>query len=175
MKQDGEISEFDGVDLLIFPLKKDELKLLLDDSDAFSKYINLCYDGEDVKSDIMQFVLKYKYNELCKDETNLAFNSMWTICSLSKRAIVGLIDFKAMTNENGEVEIGYGIGEKHRNEGYATLAVELLCNYAKEHNIKTILADTEKTNIASQKVLEKNFFDKTGEDENLCYYKKELK
>ena len=44
MKQEGEISEFDGVDLLIFPLKKEELDLLNKDSKEFSDYINLEYD-----------------------------------------------------------------------------------------------------------------------------------
>ena len=100
---------------------------------------------------------------------------MWMICSLSQRKIVGSIDFKDVPNLEKEVEIGYGINKKYWNQGYATLAVELICKFAKSEGIKKILATTTKDNIASQKVLDKNFFDKTKEDDLLFYFEKDLR
>lgn len=158
VKADDEISEFDGVDILIFPLQKEEIEMLNKDQQEFAKYINLSYEGVDFSEPNMQSVYQNQYKLLCKHPENWVFYTFWTIVSLSQRKIVGCVNFKDVPNNDGEAEIGFYVNQKHQNQGYATLAVELLCNYAKNNNIKKIIANIEKTNIQALKVLEKNNF-----------------
>ena len=58
-------------------------------------------------------------------------------------------------------ELGYLVDENQWNKGIATKTVKLLEAYAKkEFKIKKLIAITHPKNIASQKVLKKNGFEK---------------
>ncbi len=49
IKEDGAVCLEDGENVIIFPLKKEELDLLLELGDkSFSNYIGVAYDGQDV-------------------------------------------------------------------------------------------------------------------------------
>ncbi|HYH13795.1 MAG TPA: GNAT family N-acetyltransferase, partial [Flavisolibacter sp.] len=62
-------------------------------------------------------------------------------------------------NTDGEVEIGYGIYPQFQKKGYMTEAVGVICQWAFEQNrVASVLAETNNTNTASQKVLMKNGF-----------------
>ena len=172
MKNDGEISEFDGSEVLIFPLTTEELKFFKEDISGFEKYINLEYDGEDIKE--IECVLDYKLKMQEKDPQNWVYNTSWLIVSLLNKNIIGTIDFKGCPNENGEVEIGYGIGKRYQNRGYATSAVELMCKYAKDNGIKCVKANCYRSNIASRRVLEKNNFKKIKEDDKIFYFERKF-
>lgn len=174
MKSEGEISEFDGSEVLIFPLTLEELELLKQDKDGFEKYINLEYCAEDTNDPEIQNIIEIQLKMLKNDQKNWIFHTFWVIVSLLNRKIVGTIDFKNTPNKNGEVEIGYGIGTNFQNRGYATSAVELLTNFAKQNGIKKLFANTNKDNFASQKVLKKCLFTQINEDDNLIYFEKEL-
>ena len=60
-------------------------------------------------------------------------------------------------NQNGEVEIGYGIDPDYQNQGYMTEALRMMMKWAfGEKSCKSIVAlGVQKTNIPSQRVLEK--------------------
>jgi [ribosomal protein S5]-alanine N-acetyltransferase len=78
-------------------------------------------------------------------------------------------------NENGAIEIGYGTYEEFQNKGFMTEIVTAIIKWAKTQSIvRSIIASTNKTNIASFKVLEKNNFIKTGETETLFNWKLDL-
>lgn len=158
VKADDEISEFDGVDILIFPLQKEELEMLKKDQQEFAEYINLNYEGTDFSSQNIQAVYQNQHKLLCEHPENWVFYTFWTVVSLSQRTIVGCVNFKDVPNASGEVEIGFYTNKKHENQGYATLAVELLGNFARNNNIKKLIANIESTNIQALKVLEKNNF-----------------
>jgi [ribosomal protein S5]-alanine N-acetyltransferase len=77
---------------------------------------------------------------------------------------VGTIGFKNAPTEKKEVEIGYGINASHWGQGLASEAVGALVQWAFATNYATrVTAQTAVNNIASQRVLEKNGFFKTGE------------
>jgi ribosomal-protein-alanine N-acetyltransferase len=69
----------------------------------------------------------------------------------------GLIGFKGFPNENGEVEIGYGIDPEYQSRGYVTEAVKEMMKWAfREKACQSIVAlGVQKTNIPSRRVLEK--------------------
>ena len=75
---------------------------------------------------------------------------------------IGDLCFKGL-RENGIAEIGYGILEEHQGRGYATEAVQAACRWAFRHaEVKSLEAETETENAASQRVLEKCGFRPNG-------------
>ena len=80
-----------------------------------------------------------------------------------ERTVIGGIGFKGDPDEHGRVEIGYGFNSTHWSQGYATEALQALCEWTLETGYaRTIAAETLETNIASGRVLEKNGFARTG-------------
>ena len=111
-------------------------------------------------------VLKAAYTEMldgCLSHPDQReWYAMWMI-ELKDGTHVGELCFKGIT-ENGITEIGYGIAEDHRGCGYATEAVSALADWALEQTgVTCVMAETEESNIASQRVLRKAEFRPTGE------------
>ena len=52
---------------------------------------------------------------------------------------VGMIDFKNIPTINGEVEIGYGLGESYKHLGYMTETVHAFCAWGKSKTLYNIL------------------------------------
>ncbi len=77
--------------------------------------------------------------------------------------VVGGMGFKGGPNEQGEIEMGYGINPAWHNKGIATEMAAALVQWAFMRNdVTKILAETNVDNIASQRVLEKNNFVQVG-------------
>jgi ribosomal-protein-alanine N-acetyltransferase len=75
------------------------------------------------------------------------------------RRVVGMGGFKGLPTINGEVEIGYGVVASEQGRGFATEAVKLLLEEAfSTAEIQVVMAHTDPSNRASQRVLEKNGF-----------------
>lgn len=73
--------------------------------------------------------------------------------------VVGLCSYKTPPDRDGLVEIGYGIAPQRRRRGHATLAVgELILLSAKCAEIHCLTAETEVSNVVSQRVLARNDF-----------------
>ena len=80
---------------------------------------------------------------------------------------VGDLCFKGLP-PSGIVEIGYGILEAYRGQGYATEAVKAALDWAFEHpEVMAVEAETSAENVISKRVLAKCGFianGKTGEE-----------
>ena len=75
---------------------------------------------------------------------------------------IGELCFKGLS-EDGIAEIGYGIAEDYQGCGYATEAVSALADWAlTQPGVTCVTAETEESNIASKRVLEKSGFAPTG-------------
>ena len=75
---------------------------------------------------------------------------------------VGDLSFKGL-NADGSVEIGYGISEIYRGNGYAAEAVDAVVTWAlNQPGVCRVEAETEPDNKASQRVLEKCGFIPSG-------------
>lgn len=80
--------------------------------------------------------------------------------------IIGTAGFYGPPDSAGEVTIGYGMVEPGWGRGYGTRAVAALVEICREHGgITAINADTDLDNIGSQRVLEKNGFERVRSDE----------
>jgi RimJ/RimL family protein N-acetyltransferase len=86
--------------------------------------------------------------------------------------MIGTIMLKGYPNENGEVIIGYAINEEYRCNGYMTEALNSITKWILLNpDINSVIADTLKTNIPSQKVLKKVGFSFYREDDECFWWK----
>ena len=112
-------------------------------------------------------VLQKAYKEMlqgCLDHPEQwVWYAIWII-ECKDRSHVGDLSFKGF-NDDGSVEIGYGIDEAHQGQGYATEAVNAAVMWAlQQPGITRVEAETEPNNKASQRVLEKCGFVPLGID-----------
>ena len=103
---------------------------------------------------------------------NYLFSTLWTIILKEQNQMVGDLCFYGEPNQLGEIEIGYGTYDAFRGNGYMIEAVKGMITWAKNQpKVTSIVASTDKSNIASFSVLEKNSFIKTGETKTLFYWR----
>lgn len=77
---------------------------------------------------------------------------------------IGSAGFKGPPDEDGMVEIAYGIAPEHQSRGYATEAAEALTAFAlRAAGVKVVRAHTLPVKNASSRVLEKCGFRLVGE------------
>ena len=75
---------------------------------------------------------------------------------------IGDLCFKGL-NDDGSVEIGYGITEEYQGKGFATEAVDAVTTWAlNQSDVHRVEAETEQDNKKSQRVLEKCGFSPLG-------------
>jgi [ribosomal protein S5]-alanine N-acetyltransferase len=112
-------------------------------------------------------------------EGNVAFPTdgepwgLYVVVEKSSGVAIGGIGFKSSPNERGEVEIGYGICDSFQGRGVATEVVIAVCSFAQRF-ARVILAETERANVASQRVLEKAGFESNELNEDLIGWRKVL-
>ncbi|MFM6938801.1 MAG: GNAT family N-acetyltransferase [Aquirufa sp.] len=88
----------------------------------------------------------------------------WEIILNSASCSVGGIGLAGLPDNEGTTEIGYAIDQKFEEQGIASEAVEALSKWVfEDKDMKVLRAETPIENIASQRVLMKNNFHKTGE------------
>jgi [ribosomal protein S5]-alanine N-acetyltransferase len=92
----------------------------------------------------------------------------WLLVIKSIPLGTGLLGYKGYPDENGTIEIGYGIDPEHRSKGYMTEAVRELISWAFRHPecLRIVAPKTLKSNPASNRVLEKSgmqIFEETKE------------
>ena len=95
------------------------------------------------------------------------FNS-WIITDKATNDIIGSLGFIGNPDENGNIEIGFGVIPSKRRLGYCVESVEALIKWAFEHDcINRIVAQCDCTNFPSKKILEKIGFAMISENEGL--------
>lgn len=156
--------------LLIRPLSYIELLKHIDNSENLAKELDLL-PSKSLSSEETIQAIKNDLLPFLADSKNLAeFYTMWLIIEKSKKAIIGGLCFHGSPNENNEVEIGYGIDDDFRNNGYMTEAISGMIDWIKRYdNINTIIAETDDLNIPSIKVLLNNNFVKYQENNSIVY------
>ena len=112
-------------------------------------------------------ILKTAYQQMlqgCLDHPKQwVWYAVWII-KCKDGSLVGDLCFKGV-NDDGSVEIGYGIKETHQGQGYATEAVNAAVAWAlQQPGITCVEAETEPGNNASQRVLERCGFIPLGID-----------
>ncbi|CAJ1004159.1 MULTISPECIES: GNAT family N-acetyltransferase [Bacillales] len=111
--------------------------------------------------------LKAAYSEMLagclENPEQRIWHALWVLqLNDGSGKIIGSLSFKGL-NDNGMVEIGYGINPEYEGKGLMTEAVSAAVRWAsKQPGVLSIEAETEPDNIASQRVLEKAGFIPSG-------------
>ena len=152
--------------LKIIPLTLHQFKLLLDGIGEMEKELKLSTSNECLDGDTQE-AMEGLYQEAVKNREKYIWYTNWQIILKSENKAIGSACFMKCPDENGEVEIGYGINSTYQNNGYMTEAARAICEWAiSQLDVSLIIAETEKDNIASHKVLQKCGMEKykeTGE------------
>jgi [ribosomal protein S5]-alanine N-acetyltransferase len=94
---------------------------------------------------------------------NPLYYTFWTIIFKQENIMVADCCFKGEPNDKGVIEIGYGTYPAFEGKGFMTEAVGEMIRWAfAQPNVQSVTAQTDPTNIASQKILEKNNFVEYG-------------
>ena len=161
------ITETERLELVLLSIE--QLRLWIEDIQAFEKELNCIYRGEPLEG-FMTEIIKKQYEIAKKDLHNYLWNSFFVFKRKKDNVIVGSADFKTSPNENGEVEIGYGLGKDFEHQGYMTEAVKGMCQWAlNQHEVKNVIAETEVDNLPSQNVLKRCGFKIYLEKETLWW------
>jgi RimJ/RimL family protein N-acetyltransferase len=85
--------------------------------------------------------------------------------------VIGDVGFMGPPDATGAVSVGCAITEDARGQGYATEALTALLEWARgQTGLTCVLADTTRSNLASQRLLERAGLHRVGEDGELIYY-----
>lgn len=157
--------------LKIIPLNLNQFSLLLKGMDKMEKELELTASNENLDEDT-QTAMERLYEEALKHPNNYLWYTNWQIILSSENKAIGSACFMKEPDENGIVEVGYGINSKYRNNGYATEAIRAMCNWVlSQPQVKTIIAETEKENYPSHKVLHKCGMIQYNETDNSIFGK----
>lgn len=107
-------------------------------------------------TDELKAFLPYYIEEMEKNPKLLGWG-VWILIERSQKVVVGDAGFKGMPDEQGAVEIGYGIHPDFRNRGYAYEAAQALADWAfnTQDRVRSVRAECDRDNIYSIKVLKK--------------------
>ena len=85
--------------------------------------------------------------------------------------VIGDVGFMGPPDATGAVNVDCAIAEDARGQGYATEALTALLEWARgQSGLTCVLADTTRSNLASQRLLERVGLHRVGEDGELIYY-----
>lgn len=96
---------------------------------------------------------------------------MYHVTETGGGAIVGHVGFHGAPDDDRAVRIGYAIAEDARGKGYATEAVGWIVGLARAlPDVRMVRADTDRNNLASRRVLERNGFLQVRADSANLFY-----
>jgi RimJ/RimL family protein N-acetyltransferase len=85
--------------------------------------------------------------------------------------VIGDVGFMGPPDDTGAVLVGCAITKDARGQGYGTEALGALLEWARgQSGLTCVLADTTRSNLASQRLLERVGLHRIGEDGELLYY-----
>lgn len=159
--------------LRIIQLTAEQFQLWLCGVDKMERSLGLTPSNECLDEHI-QGAMEAQYKKALDDLENYIWLGNRQIILKSENKSIGSANFKNSQQENCDVEIGYGINADYRNEGYMTEAVQAMCEWAlSQSGVNSVIAETDKENVASQKVLKKCGMQKFKESDTSFLWKLE--
>ncbi|HNW98754.1 MAG TPA: GNAT family N-acetyltransferase [Bacteroidales bacterium] len=160
--------------LKIIPLTYEQLDLYVQTNYILEEQFNLTKAKREIPPELIAALNKDILPAVADDKKNYLFFTLWIIIDKVLNQMVADICFKGEPNDKGEVEIGYGTYDAFKGKGYMTEAIEAIANWAfRQPNIKSIIAETQQTNLASHRVLVKNNFKLFNKADEMIWWKLE--
>ncbi|WP_339220010.1 GNAT family N-acetyltransferase [Paenibacillus sp. FSL H8-0332] len=163
-----------GEHLELSPLSAPELALALENYAGLEQTLdlNVTITATLLDDEEMRYAMRVRHAKVLQDEQNYCWLTMWAIIHREQRQLIGFLILKGRPNEQGEVIVGYVIDERYRGQGYATEALRQISAWIFSHpGARWVIADTEKDNFASHRVLQHLGAELYRETEDLFWWR----
>jgi len=161
--------------LILRPLTYEQLMKYAKCDNSLETELNLNGTSRTISEELNEALEQTILPNVADKSKDYLYSTIWTAISKTENKMVGDICIYGEPNADGEIEIGYGTYDEFQNKGFMTEIVKGIIDWVKTQiKVKSIIASTDKTNVASFKVLEKNNFTKIGETETLFNWKLEM-
>ncbi len=158
--------------LILKPLTYEQLVKYVKCDNSLEAELNLNESSRTISPELKEALEQTILPNVADKTKNYLYATLWTAISKTENKMVGDLCIIGEPNLDGEIEIGYGTYDEFQGKGFMTEIVSGIIEWAKtQKNVNAIIATTEKTNIASFKVLQKNNFIKIEETETLFDWK----
>lgn len=158
--------------LFLIPLTYNQLLKYIRVDNSLEEELNLNKTSRTISPELKEAFEQTILPNVADPNKNYLYSTLWTIISKKENKMVGDLCIVGEPNAEGEIEIGYGTYEEFQNRGYMTEAVGGIIKWAiNQPNVTSIIASTNKENIASYTILKKNDFVKIGETDDLLNWK----
>jgi ribosomal-protein-alanine N-acetyltransferase len=152
--------------LFIKPLVYGQLIKYIKCDNSLEKELNLIPGSRSLSPELQEALEQTILPNVADASKNYLYSTLWTAISKADQKMVGDLCIIGEPNAEGEIEIGYGTYDEFQNKGYMSELVCGIIEWAKtQKQVKSIIATTDKDNLASWKVLLKNGFVQVGESE----------
>ncbi|WP_186578025.1 GNAT family N-acetyltransferase [Aquibacillus kalidii] len=157
--------------LRITPLSSEHLKSLIFNPKKLEQELSLRGSGKLLSPDL-KYAMEIRRSKVLEDEGNYIWYTNWLIILKDGNCHVGGIMVKGLPNKDGEVIIGYYTLSAYQGNGYMTEAINAMKKWLLEQpNISFVIADTDKDNIPSHRVLEKTGAEMYKETDSLYFWR----
>ncbi len=162
--------------LILKPLTYGQLVKYTKCDNSLEEELNLNETSRTISPELKEAFEQTILPNVADKTKNYLYSTLWTAISKVENKMIGDLCMVGEPNSDGEIEIGYGTYEEFQGKGFMTEIVGGIIEWIKtQEKVKSITASTDKTNIASFKVLEKNNFILFGESDSLFNWKLETK
>jgi len=157
--------------LRLIPLDAQNLRWSIEDRRKMEKNLGVKITDTELEEPVKK-AMRTSLKRILGNKKDYLWFTSWEITLKIENRIIGGLCFKGCPDEKGRVEIGYGMQDEYRCKGYATEAVKELINWAfTQEKVLSIIAETEKDNLPSHRVLEKIGMEKYEEKEKMFWWR----
>lgn len=158
--------------LLLMPLTYEQLVKYIRQDSSLETELRLNPTIRSISPDLQEALEQTILPNVADNTKNYLFSTLWTLVLKKTNQMVGDLCFMGGPNTAGEIELGYGTYDHFIGQGYMTEAVAGMVKWAMQQpNVSIIVANTDKGNTASHKILQKNGFEQYAETETQYYWK----
>ncbi len=145
--------------LILKPLTYNQLVKYSNSENSLEIDLNLNKTSKKISPALKEAIEQTILPNVADKTKNYLYSTLWPAISKAEYKMVGNLCIVGEPNADGEIEIGYGTYDEFQKRGFMTVALSGIIEWAKtQPKIKSIVASTDKTNIASFRDLEKNSF-----------------
>ena len=161
--------------LIIRPLTNNQLIKYMTNDGSLETDLNLNSTSMTISDDLREALEHPILPNVEAQRKNYVYSTLWSVISKEENKMVGDLCFMGEPNTEGDIEIGYGTYEDFRKRGFMTEAVGGMIQWAEmQPDVKSIIASTNKDNLASSTVLQNNDFLLVGETDTWFTWKLEI-
>ncbi|MDL4841294.1 GNAT family N-acetyltransferase [Aquibacillus rhizosphaerae] len=156
--------------LILEPIDLTTASNLLNETGKYSNPLYIHNENEFPSNALRAFLPIYI--ELLENDMTMLGYGPWILRNKTNRMIIGEIGLRMESQDTIVLDIGYQIISEFRNQGFATEAVSVICDWAFTKGVRELNAYCDLENKASQKVLIKNNFVIVSVKTDLIFFKK---